>query len=436
MELNELIEFLSAMESPEVRIAITDIDGLLRGKLMHREKVINSLENGFGFCDVIFGWDSTDSLYKNDSVTGWNAGFPDAKASIDPSTFKIIPWHQDKPMLLADFRNALPEICPRSLLISQLEKVENLDLSTKFSMEFEWFNFQKADNAVPISDGMFGYSLLRVSQHQEYLKQLFQQLDKANIQLEGLHTETGPGVMEAAINKSTILEAADHAVLFKSAVKEIASQHQITPSFMAKWNSDLPGCSGHMHQSLWKGGKNLFHSSGGQLSEIQQQYLAGLLYTLPYLLPIYAPTINSYKRLVEGSWAPTTVSWGVENRTTAFRVINTSEDQSRIELRVPGADNNPYLSMAAALASGLYGIENELSLDLPETKGNAYANDTLAQLPASLGKAIDQMKTSSLPAELLGERFVDHFIMTREWEIEQHEKAVSDWELKRYFEGI
>jgi glutamine synthetase len=435
MDHQQLKSFLQNLDSPQVKVAVTDIDGVLRGKTLHKKKVIKALDEGFGFCDVIFGWDSTDTLYPTDSVTGWNRGFPDSKATLQVETFRQLPWDDHIPFILADFEHSLPNICPRSLLKRQAEKAEKMGYETRFSMEFEWFNFKK-DEATrkPISDGMFGYSILRSSQFHPFWKQLFEQLDKANITLEGLHTETGPGVMEAAIDKKDVLSAADNAVLFKTFVKAIASQHDILATFMAKWNTEYPGCSGHMHQSLWKD-SNLFNSSDGSLNKLTEHYLAGILHTMPYLMPIYAPTINSYKRLIPGSWAPTIVSWGIDNRTTACRIIQGGS-ASRIELRVPGSDNNPYLSMAAALASGLYGIENKLPLSTSLTKGNAYDDTNLKPLPSSLKEAVQLMKSSSLPAELLGKEFVDHFIMTREWEVSLYERQVSDWEMKRYFEGI
>src|SRR6202035_2269045 len=176
----------------------------------------------------------------------------------------------------------------------------------------------------------------------------------------------GPGVYEAAILYSEALEAADRAVLFKSGVKEIGHRHGIMPCFMAKFNENLPGCSCHIHQSLWSIGKNqnVFYDekSNTGLSALMENYIAGQLLCLPEILPMYAPTVNSYKRLVEGAWAPTTLTWGIDNRTVALRVLNGSKISCRLETRVIGADTNPYLAMAAALAAGLYGIKNKLEL--------------------------------------------------------------------------
>jgi len=185
---------------------------------------------------------------------------------------------------------------------------------------------------------------------------LFDELAAFGVPIEGLHTETGPGVLEAAILYSHPLEAADRAVLFKTGSKEIAHRFGIMPSFMAKWNAELPGCSGHIHQSLWdRGGKkNVFFDakSATKMSPLFEHYVAGQLACLPELLPMFAPTVNSYKRLVEGAWAPTKANWGLDNRTTALRVIAGSPKSTRLETRVNGSDSNAYLAMAAALASG------------------------------------------------------------------------------------
>ncbi len=258
--------------------------------------------------------------------------------------------------------------------------------------------------------------------------------------IEGLHTETGDGVCEAALDYTDILEAADRAVLFKSSVKEIASQHNLMACFMAKWSSGFPGCSGHIHQSLWnaKQTANLFYDENDEnsMSDLLKHYIAGQLYCLPYILPMYAPTVNSYKRYVEGAWASTSVSWGIENRTAALRVINHSHTSMRLETRAPGADANPYLSLAASLASGLYGIENKLPLNILTTKGNEYANTVNQPFPKTLKEATDAMKASDIPNQLFGAAFTDHFIKTREWEWKQFIQKVTDWELKRYFEII
>jgi glutamine synthetase len=287
---------------------------------------------------------------------------------------------------------------------------------------------------------MFGYSILRSTLQNPFFSDLFDLLKQFNIPLEGLHTETGPGVLEAAIIYSEMLEAADRAVLFKTSVKEIAYKHGIMATFMAKISENLPGCGGHVHQSLWdkRSKKNLFYNEKDKhnMSDLMKSYIAGQLHCLPHILPMYAPTINSYKRLVEGAWAPTTLTWGVDNRTVALRVLSGGSKSCRLETRVIGSDANPYLAMAACLASGLYGVKNKLKLKQPATVGNGYRDYSNGTLPGTLYAATQQMKQSDIAKEILGDKFVEHFTMTREWEWKQHLKSVTDWEFKRYFEII
>lgn len=448
----EIIQGITENRHHKVKYAVADIDGVLRGKTILKDKFLEVAESTIGFCNVIFGWDVNDKVYDNVQVTGWHTGYPDALARFDPSTFRTIPWDDELPFFLADFGDEngtgfAP--CPRSLLRRVNNKAKKMGFVSVFAQEFEWFNFFGQSNELAASDyrdletlspGMFGYSMLRPSQNKGYFNDLFDLLDQFGIPLEGLHTETGPGVYEAAIRYDEILNAADKAILFKNSVKEIAYMHGVIASFMAKWNENLPGCSGHIHQSLWDENRkrNLFYSgdSNAPMSELMESYLAGQLFCLPHILPMFAPTINSYKRLKEGAWAPTTASWGYENRTVAVRLINGEEKSTRLEMRVPGSDSNPYLAMAASLASGLYGIEKKLKLDVEETKGNAYAQKGLARLPSNLMDATRQMKASGIASELFGKEFVEHFMATREWEWREYSNAVTNWELKRYFEII
>ncbi|MBI1910004.1 MAG: glutamine synthetase [Deltaproteobacteria bacterium] len=442
----EIIRELREYSSGKVKLAIVDIDGVLRGKVIHRDKALSILEKSFGFCDVVFGWDMLDTLYDNADFTGWHTGYPDAKARIDLSTYRRVPWDHEIPFFLADFRNEKEEgleICPRNLLKKIIRQASEIGFSPVFSQEFEWFNFKSGGavgDPIPMTGGMFGYSVLRASQRSPFYNDLFDFMGRFGIPIEGLHTETGPGVYEAAILYSDALEAADRATLFKTAVKEIGARHGITPSFMAKWNETLPGCGGHLHQSLWDAKKtqNVFYDARDpdSMSPLMKNYLAGQLHCLPYLMPMFAPVVNSYKRLVEGAWAPTTATWGVDNRTTAVRVLKGSPEATRIEFRVVGSDVNPYLAIAACLASGLYGIRKKMALTIPKTVGSGYSNKEAAPLPRNLQEATVAMKNSEMATQLFGEVFVKHFCQTREWEWRQYSKAVTDWELKRYFEVI
>ena len=448
----KLIKQLADQNIQKVKLAITDMDGVLRGKVISFEKFTSIAESGFGFCDVVFGWDSGDVAYDNVQVTGWHTGYPDATATIDLSTFRRVPWDGDIPFFLADFAgnpNNCAPVCPRALLRQVIQSVQKAGYQAFCSQEFEWFNLVDNSNhlyegkfrdLIPMTNGMFGYSVLRASQRSAFFNDLFDLMKKFGVPLEGIHTETGPGVYEAAITYSHPLEAADRAVLFKSGVKEIGYRHGVLPTFMAKFSESLPGCSGHVHQSLWSADskKNLFYDkkASHNISSLMESYIAGQLYCLPYILPMYAPTVNSYKRLVEGAWAPTTLTWAVDNRTTALRALPGGEKSARLETRVVGSDSNPYLAIAACLASGLYGVKKKMKLKEPATIGNGYTNTKNGILPANLWTATQAMKTSDLPKELFGEAFVAHFTATREWEWRQFSKVVTDWELKRYLEII
>lgn len=436
----------------KVKIAVSDIDGVLRGKYIATEKFLSVIESRMGFCDVTFGWDMNDLAYDNAQYTGWHTGYPDAPVRIDLDTFRVLPLENDLPFFLGDFTNENNEaspVCPRNLLKKVLARCQNAGFEPYFSQEFEWFNFSETPKTLAekgfkdlntLTPGMFGYSLLRGTSNKAFFADLFELLKRFGVPLEGLHTETGPGVYEAAILYSKIMEAADRAVLFKTTVKEIAYQHGIIATFMAKWNENLPGCSGHVHQSLWDStsSQNLFYDADApsSMSRLMQHYIAGQLYCLPHILPLLAPTVNSYKRLVEGAWAPTTLTWAIDNRTVALRALPGGKKSTRLETRVVGSDTNPYLAMAACLAAGLYGIEHTLPLLQPATKGNGYRDSSNGTLPRNLDEATQLMKNSKIAQELFGRPFVEHFVATREWEWRQYAKAVTDWELKRYFEII
>jgi glutamine synthetase len=449
--MDEIIKKIEQSGHRKIKYAVSDIDGILRAKVVHLNKFIAAAKTGTGFCDVIFGWDANDSCYDNTGFTGWHTGYPDRKARIDLNTFRHIPWENDMPYFLADFSNETDgEVpCPRTLLKKVVKQCDDLGFEAIFSHEFEWFNFIGTPNQLaasdyreltPITPGMFGYSQIRPVLYQNYYNELFDLLERFQIPLESFHTETGPGVYEASITYDEVLAAADKAILFKSSVKEIAYRHGIIASFMAKWNENLPGSGGHIHQSLQSKDdkKNLFWTDDPQklMSGLLESYLAGQLLCLPEILPMYAPTINSYKRLRLGAWAPSTVTWGKDNRTAAVRLISSDESSTRLEMRVPGADCNPYLAMAASLASGLYGIKNKLKLQVPETIGNAYEQTNAVRLPSSLADATQKMRESAIAVELFGKTFVEHFCETREWECREFARAVTSWELKRYFEII
>jgi glutamine synthetase len=446
-----IVEAIRKSTIGKVKVACADIDGVLRGKYIHRDKFFSAVESGFGFCDVVFGWDANDQCYDNTRLTGWQHGFPDALARLDLDTYRTVPWDGGVPFFLGNFVTADGKphpLCPRQVLKRVLKRAEKMGYTAMVGAEFEFFNFREtpqswaAKNGQPpetLTPGMFGYSLLRANANREYFNALMDEMALFNVPIEGLHTETGPGVYEAAILFSDALEAADRAILFKAGAKEIGARFGIMPSFMAKWSARYPGCSGHLHQSLSDGRKNLFHDAKGRhggMSRLFETYLAGQTKSLMGMAPMFWPTVNSYKRLVDGFWAPVKPTWGIDNRTASFRVISGSPKSTRLETRCPGADMNPYLATAAVLAAGLDGIEKGLKLTQKPITGTNKGGENIPRAPRTLIETTRIFRESDVARDWFGDDFVDHFAATREWEWRQWLDAVTDWELKRYFEII
>ena len=447
----DILAALRKEGATKVKVACSDIDGILRGKYLHIDKFASALDGGFGFCDVVFGWDSHDQCYDNTQVTGWHHGFPDALARLDLASERRVPWDGNVPFFLGEFVNgdgsAYP-VCPRQILKRVLARAEKLGFSAMCGHEYEWFNFaetpqswaaKKGVGPETITPGMFGYSLLRMGDQRGFFNALMDEMLAFRVPIEGLHTETGPGVYEAAIAFSSALEAADRAILFKTGAKEIGKRFGVMPSFMAKWSAQYPGCSGHIHQSLSDGKSNLFYdakSKRSSMSKLFESYLAGQLQALMQFAPMFWPTINSYKRLVDGFWAPVKPTWGIDNRTASFRVIAGSPKSTRLETRCPGADMNPYLATAAVIAAGMHGVEKGLKLTTPPITGTNQGAENIPRAPRSLIETTRIFQASELARDWFGYLFVDHFAATREWEWRQWQDAVTDWELKRYFEII
>jgi glutamine synthetase len=450
-DTSAIVEAIRKSTIGKVKVAVADIDGILRGKYLHRDKFFSAVDGGFGFCDVVFGWDSQDQCYDNARLTGWQHGFPDALARIDLDTYRTVPWDNGVPFFLGNFvtNEGHPHsLCPRQTLKRVLSRAEKMGFGAMVGAEFEFFNFREtpqswADkNGQPpttLTPGMFGYSLLRANANREYFNALMDEMALFDVPLEALHTETGPGVYEAALLFSDALEMADRAILFKSGAKEIGARFGIMPSFMAKWSAQYPGCSGHLHQSLSDGSKNVFHDAKGRsggMSKLFESYLAGQLNALMEMAPMFWPTVNSYKRLVDGFWAPVKPTWAVDNRTASFRVIPGGAKSTRLETRCPGADMNPYLAIAAVLAAGLDGIEKGLKLTAAPITGTNQGSEDIPRAPRTLIETTRILRDSTIARDWFGDDFVDHFAATREWEWRQWLDAVTDWELKRYFEII
>jgi glutamine synthetase len=432
-----------------VKVGAFDIDGILRGKYVSTKKFDSALDSGFGFCDVVLGWDSKDQLYDNVRYTGWHTGYPDAPVRVLPESCRALPWEEPVLFFLGEFSGEAETICPRGLLRRVLDRGRRMGYELLAGFEYEFFVFEETPDSVrakhyrdlkPIAPGHFGYSVIRNSVWSDLYRELLDSCEKMDLPIEGLHEETGPGVIEAALAADAGLAAADKAALFKTFAKVIAQRRGLMATFMAKWSADWPGQSGHIHMSLKDAaGKPVFHDPAKPhgMSDVMRWYLGGQQRLMPELLAMVAPTVNSYTRLIPGFWAPTDSAWSVDNRTTALRVIGGSAKSQRIEYRVAAADANPYVILAAALASGLWGIENRVEPE-PMVKGNAYDKKFPQRLalPRTLWEAAQRLKASKMARDWFGDAFVEHFAATREWEEREFRRHITDWELARYFEII
>ncbi len=459
-ELGEIMDITTPQEALDliekrgikrIKLATTDIDGILRGKYINKEKFKSVLQSGLGFCDVIFGWDSKDELYANESITGWNDAYPDALGHIDISTCRELPLEKDTILFLVDFQKGgkHKDVCPRTLLKKMIDEAKELGINFSAAAEFEFFLFNETPKSVREKDyknletftpGMFGYSLLRNSVHSNFYEELLELCEEMDMPIEGLHTETGPGVIEAALYYDELLKAADKAVLFKTFTKVLAQQNGLMATFMAKWSNKYPGQSGHLHLSAQNSdGKSIFYDQNKEnsISDEMRWFIGGQQKLMPELLAMISPTCNSYTRLIPGFWAPTQATWGVDNRTCALRAITGDAKSQRVEYRVTAADINPYIALSAAVGSGIWGIKNKIEPTKPIV-GNAYEQklEDKFSFPRTLGDAARRLKNSTIAREIFGDVFIDHYAMTREWEESEQLKAITDWQLSRYFEII
>ena len=440
---------VEARKLSHVKVGVFDVDGILRGKYMGRDKFFSAIEKGFGFCDVVLGWDSNDQLYDNVKLTGWHTAYPDAMVRVLPETCRAVPFEGDMLLFLGEFEGRAEECCPRGVLRRVIKRAADMGFSVNASAEFEFFVFDETPHSVRekgyrnlknITPGYFGYSTLRSSVHAEFYHELMNLGREMDFPLEGLHTETGPGVLEAAIEYCEAVAAADRAALFKTFCKVLAERRGWMATFMAKWSRDLPGQSGHLHVSLNdKKGKSAFYDEKGahHMSDAMRWFVGGQQKLMPELLAMIACTVNSYTRLIPGFWAPTDATWGFENRTCALRVIGGSPKSQRVEYRIAAADINPYIALACAIGSGLWGIENKIEPDAA-IAGNAYEKKFPKNraLPHTLFEAAERLEASKPARALFGDAFVEHYAATRKWEEREFRKAITDWELARYFEII
>jgi glutamine synthetase len=431
-----------------VTVGVFDIDGILRSSCLSRKKFFMALDQGFEFCNLLLGWDSNDQPYDNVTFTGRHSGYPDAHMHIRPTTCRELPLEKSV-IFLAEFAPPAEAICPRAILRRVLNIAHDMELTPFASFTYEFCVFAETTQSLlakhyndlqPLRPGKLGYSLLRNSTASEFHQALMTLCETMDYPLESLRKASGPGMLEAVIGVDNAEVAADKAALFKTFTKVLAQRSDLLATFMAKWSASHPGSSGHIHVSLKDSDGNAPFYDPQQPHNISadlRHFIGGQQKLMPQLLAMIAPTVNAYTRLLSGYPAPSTASWGIENRTCALRVIPGDADSQLVEFRVAAADANPYIVLAAALASGLWGMENKVEPEAP-VQGNAH-EQTLSQaltLPTTLWEATQSLKTSQMARDWFGDTFVDHFTATREWEVREFQKHISDWEISRYIEII
>jgi glutamine synthetase len=425
-----------------VVLAGADTHGVMRGKRVPIGQLERLLHHGVAFCDVLWVLhiDESDLVARPDGHAGYfpteRNGYPDILAMPDVATLRTVPWHERTALLLCDWHGqdgAPIPIAPRTVLRRVVERAQEMGVQPQCALELEFYLLREASpgGLVPLDERSSTYGVVTGSRHEAIARRIRESMRAYGVPVEACNPETGPGQFEITLRYRDALAAADDAFLFKSAVKELAAQEGLIATFMAKPRTDWPGSSCHIHLSLAGGA---FHD-GDDLSQTARAFTAGALAAMPELTAIMAPTINSYRRFGPYSWAGTTATWGVDNRSTGLRAIVEGEGGTRIEHRQPGGDVNPYLGVAAFLASGLDGLQRGLR---PPAAADAdvYAMADAPVLPRSLSEATDALAAGTVARDWLGADFVGHYVALKRAEVEAAALAVTDWEVARYVEAL
>lgn len=436
-----------------------DTHGIMRGKRVPLEQLARVLRDGVALSDVfwVLHVDESDVVVRPEGHVGYfpteRNGYPDVVALPDPGTVRVVPWHDRTALILCDWHHPhggepLP-IAPRNVLRRVIERAREMGFEPSCALELEFYLLRESSGSllqrhpgelVPMQDRASTYGVVKGSE-QEPIGRLIRERSLAfGLPIEACNPETGPGQFEINLRYAPALQAADDAFLFKTGVKEIAVQQGLIATFMAKPRSDWAGNSCHIHTSLATAdGSGAFydHDAPQGMSATMRHFLAGGLATMPELSAVMAPTPNSYRRLGAYSWAGTTATWGVDNRSTGLRAVCDGERGTRVEHRQPGGDVNAYLATAVALAGGLHGIEQ--GIEPPEPiAGDVYAlpRGAVTELPRTLDDATARLEQSEMARRWLGDDFVSHFVAMKRAELDAQSRAVTDWEIARYVEAL
>ncbi len=431
-----------------VLACFVDMQGRLMGKRFHGVNFVETSFEETHCCNYLLATDLEMATPPGYASTSWQSGYGDYVMKPDLGTIRPVPWLDGTAMVLCDVldhhdHHPVPH-SPRAILKAQVAKLEALGFDAMMATELEFFLFAGSldeirkggfRNLDPISGYNEDYHIFQTTKEEGVMRPIRNHLFAAGLPIENSKGEAEAGQEELNIRYAPALDCADHHSIAKHAIKEIAWQNGHAATFLPKWHKDRVGSSSHVHQSLWQNGKPAFFDPDAKhgMSRTMAHYMAGLIKYAPDYTYFLAPYINSYKRFAKGTFAPTKTVWSVDNRTAGFRLCGEHTRGIRVECRIGGSDLNPYLAQAVMLAAGLKGIEDKLAL-APATTGDVYEDAKAADIPQTLRAATQTLRSSEFLRGALGEDVVDHYTRCAEWEQEEFDRNVTDWEIARGFE--
>jgi len=439
----ELEDLVATGEVDTVVVAFTDMQGRLLGKRLQAEFFVDEMDAGHPVegCNYLLALEMEMDPVPGYEIASWEQGYGDFGVTPDMATLRRIPWLEGTALVLGDvgWHDGSPvQPSPRQVLRAQIERAESLGLTPMVGSELEFYLLKETyaeahasgyTGLTPSVPYILDYHILATTYDEPLMRALRNGMQAAGMRVETSKGEAWPGQQELNFRFSDALTMADNHAIYKNGAKEIAFLHGCAITFMAKPFEDWIGNSCHIHSSLFRGDEAAFASDDALFG----RWLAGQIACAKELAVFFAPTVNSYKRYAAGSWAPTTLAWGNDNRTCGFRVVGHGKAR-RVETRIPGGDVNPYLAFAALIASGLHGLEQELEAP-PPLEGNAYESDA-ERFPSTLRDAIAALETGTMARAAFGDQVVDHYLNYARTEQGLFDRFVTDWERKRYFERI
>ncbi|MEP2781589.1 MAG: glutamine synthetase family protein [Pseudoruegeria sp.] len=448
LSFDDLKSRVTSGDIDTVLVCFADMQGRLMGKRFHAVNFVETSYKETHCCNYLLATDLEMATPDGYASTSWESGYGDYVMQPDLDTIRLVPWLDGTAMVLCDVldhhtHQPVPH-SPRAMLKKQIARLKALGFDAMMATELEFFLFEQSFDAIrksgfrdlkPISGYNEDYHIFQTTKEEGVMRPIRNHLFNAGLPIENSKGEAETGQEELNIRYAAALDCADHHTIAKNAIKEIAWQHGHAATFLPKWDHNKVGSSSHVHQSLWKDGAPVFYDPKAKLcmSEMMSHYMAGLIAYAPDYTFFLAPYVNSYKRFSKGTFAPTKTVWSVDNRTAGFRLCGDGTRGIRVECRIGGSDLNPYLAQAAMLAAGIKGIEEKMTL-ASATTGDVYEDAKAADIPQTLRAATETFRNSVFLRDAFGDDVVDHYTRCAQWEQEEFDRVVTDWEIARGFE--